>query len=204
MSDNSLCLAFGNVFANHIKLQIDLISGLELVEVGVFVGIRDNGHTATVFGYIKNSQAGSVDTQRSFFDNEILVFGRKLKVKQPTAALVFNANTFSNLVNMTLYQMPIEAIAEFHGAFQIDFSAYRPHAQCRFLKGLMHSGYRIDIVLDIHHGQTHPIVRQTLIDFELFCQGASNMEMEIVLFLFHLDKLAHRFDYPCKHRIEFV
>ena len=55
MSKNSLCLAFGDVFANHIKLQIDLVPGLELVEVGVFVGIRDNGHSATVFGYIKNS-----------------------------------------------------------------------------------------------------------------------------------------------------
>ena len=30
------------------------------------------------------------------------------------------------------------------------------------------------------------------------------MEMEIGLLFFHLDKLAHRFDYPCKHRIEFV
>ena len=55
MSDSKLALAFGDVFANHIKLQIDLVSGLELVEVGVFVGIWDNGHSATVFGYIKNS-----------------------------------------------------------------------------------------------------------------------------------------------------
>ena len=53
--DSKLALTFGNVFANHIKLQIDLVSGLELVEVGVLVGIRDNGHTATVLGYIKNS-----------------------------------------------------------------------------------------------------------------------------------------------------
>jgi hypothetical protein len=30
------------------------------------------------------------------------------------------------------------------------------------------------------------------------------MKMEIGLLLFHLDKLAHCFDYTCKHRIEFV
>jgi|GEM_PF-3824959 hypothetical protein len=49
MSDSELALAFGNVFPNHIKLEIDLVAHLKLMEIGVLVGILDNGYARSPF-----------------------------------------------------------------------------------------------------------------------------------------------------------
>ena len=57
---------FRNVFANHIKFQVHRISFLDLVEVGVFVGVGNDGHAELVFFRIHNSQARTVDGDGSF------------------------------------------------------------------------------------------------------------------------------------------
>ena len=169
----------------------------------MFIGIRNNGNTTTVFSYVKNSQTRAIDTQRSFLNHKTVIFGRKTKIKPPTATLIVDVYTFTNLIHMTLHQMTVEAITELHGTLQVDLSTLTPHAQCRFLKRFMHCRHSVHVTLNIHHCQTYAVVCQTLIDFELLCQNTSNMEMDIVLLLFHFDKLAHTFDYTSKHRSEF-
>ena len=59
------------VFSDDVKFDIDNGSLLDVLEVGMFVGIRDNGNREGVFLRIADSEACAVDSDGSFFYGQI-------------------------------------------------------------------------------------------------------------------------------------
>lgn len=63
-------LAAQNVFANHIKLQIDGIPFLQELQVGMRPGKRNDGNGEHGIGNIEGGQGNAVYTDAAFFNHQ--------------------------------------------------------------------------------------------------------------------------------------
>src|SRR5579871_1542595 len=73
----------GNIFSNNIKLKVYSISRKYLLHICVCECIGNDGNPKMFFGYIKNSKAYSIQTDRAFLNDQLSKFFRKFKTKFP-------------------------------------------------------------------------------------------------------------------------
>jgi hypothetical protein len=72
-----------DVFANDIKLKVYLIPNFQFMEVGMLIGIRDDGHRKfPVFG-IEAGKASAVDRNGTLLNCYISDVGIKREIKNP-------------------------------------------------------------------------------------------------------------------------
>ena len=86
-------MKFRNVFANHIKFQVHRISFLDLVEVGVFVGVGNDGHRKLILTRVNNGQADAIDTNGTFLYGDVVLILVILEVKKPASFSIINFGT---------------------------------------------------------------------------------------------------------------
>src|SRR5690606_16319730 len=122
-----------NIFTYDIKFEIDLTPHLELVEVGMFIGIGNNRNRKAAFERIEAGQARPVDRDRSFFHRDVSLSSIISKVKYPAAILFCYCINRSHLIDMTLYNVSIKSPVRRHTPFQVHLFPHCPLAQIGLL-----------------------------------------------------------------------
>src|SRR5690606_2415338 len=100
----------------------------------------------------------TINTGRAFFNHQ---WGKLLvepESTQPTTVLLFFANTYCYRINMSLYEMPIEAVAYFKASFQVYQVARFADTQVGLLERFFHRGYFVLIAHYFYYGKANTIM----------------------------------------------
>ncbi len=192
----------GDVLADDVELDIDDTALLDIFEVGFLVGVWDDADTDITFAVhdvgFADSEAYAVDANRALVHSEIaaayhiqtaVVFEAII----PTAVGFLHIDTACGLIDMPLDDMPVETLVEEHRAFDIDPVSLSEQPEVTALERLLHSGYGIEVSLDLHHREADTVVGDRLVDRERFMEWIAQRKMLIALFLLHPDDLRHGF-----------
>jgi len=118
----------------------------------MFVGVRDNGDTKSIFLRINHGQTGAINGNRSFFDSHVVGFRVIFKGKIPTSFGFADGHTSAYLIHMPLHNMSFQTIAQFHGAFLVQFITHVPLPYIGFQKGFLNGSNRVLIAFDGNDG----------------------------------------------------
>ncbi|EJX00661.1 hypothetical protein EVA_11234 [gut metagenome] len=80
--------------------------------------------------------------------------------------------------------MAIQASVHHHTTFHIHLITHFQQSEIRTFQGFLHGSHRIRIISKTHHRQTNPIMRDTLIYFQLADKRTFQCEMYIFLFFY--------------------
>ena len=99
------------ILADNIKLQVHYATNLKRMEVGMLIGIWDNGNLESIFSRITDRQTNSIHCNRTFVNSKISSFCHFrieciLECKIPAALCVIYSYTSSSLIYMSLNDMP--------------------------------------------------------------------------------------------------
>ena len=64
----------GDVFPDHIEFQVDFGAGDDGLDIGMLEGIGDDGDVKSVFFDVKDGEAGAIEADGAFFDDEVAEF----------------------------------------------------------------------------------------------------------------------------------
>ena len=153
----------------------------------MFVGIGYNGNLKTAGSGITNGKTHAIDRDRPFLDSRISLthhIGSRVIYKRviPTAIGLFHLRTPGCTIDMSLNDMPVETTVHKHTTFEIHFIAGFQQSQITAIERLLYRRYRIGISIDADNSQTHPVMCNTLIDFQFTGETARKSQMQIALF----------------------
>jgi alginate O-acetyltransferase complex protein AlgI len=119
----------GTVFSDHIEFQVDPGAGDDGLDIGVFEGIGDDGDIEFRFFYIENGQAGAVEADGAFFDDEVAEFFGEFEPEFPAAVEVFAFEADGGGVDVSLDDVAVEAAVHDQASFEVDEVAGLPVAE---------------------------------------------------------------------------
>lgn len=116
----------GNVFSDDVEFDIYLASGNDGLDIGMFIGIGNDGYVEFLLFDVKDGQADAVDGNRAFFDDQLAEFPGEFEPVFPAAAqgVLFQANGCR--VDMSLNDMAVQPSIHDETSFQIDLVSWFP------------------------------------------------------------------------------
>ena len=114
----------GNIFADDIKLQVNYRTYTHIVQVSMFIGVRNNSHRKAVSLRVNYRKADTVYTNGTFLYRYVALRSIVLKSIFPAALKPAKFSAGSRLVNMALHNVPIKAGIHLHAAFQVNQVAH--------------------------------------------------------------------------------
>ena len=192
-----------NIFSNHIEFQVDQAAGLDGLHIGMSERIGYDGHVKAGSFYIEDGEADAVEADGAFFDDEAGEFFREFETEFPAAVQVFSFGADRGGVDVSLYDVTVEAAVHDQASFQIDQVVPLPAFQVGLLEGFLDGRDPVGAVLYLFHGETDPVVRDALIYFQLSGYGGFDPEGTISAPGCCFPDFSERFDNTCKHGGEF-
>ena len=192
----------GEVLAEDVELDVDYGADRNILEVGVLVGIGDDAHGYIALAVLDigfaHSETDTVDADRTLVHTEVaalyhLPVGVVLKTIVPTAVRLTHLYATCGLVHVPLHDMPVEALVEEHGTFDIDPVALFERTEVGTVEGLLHSRDGIEVALRPDHREAHSVVRNRLVDTQRLRIGITEREMLVGLLGLNPDDLRHGF-----------
>lgn len=159
------------IFTDNIELQIYNTSYFKCMEIGMFVSIGNNGYLKSILRRITNCQTYSIYRYRTFIDGKITTLSHfwikiVFKGEIPAAFGVIYCHASSGLINMSLYDMPVQTSVHHHAALYINFITCLQQADIGPLNCFFHSGNRICTILNANYGQADAVMRYALVNFQ--------------------------------------
>jgi len=169
----------------------------------VFECIGDDGDVEFCFFHIEDSEADAIETNGSFFDDEVAEFFGKFKPEFPAAVEIAAMGAGGGGIDVTLDDMSIEPTVHAETLFEVDELACLPLAKGAFFERFADSRDAVVVVADLFDCQTDPVVGEALVDGQFAGKGGSNPEGFIRAFGFDRADLSECFDDSGKHVGEF-
>jgi hypothetical protein len=166
----------GYIFPDQIEFEVDDGPWHYGLDVGMLEGVGDDGDIEVGFLYVKDGQAGAVERDGAFFDNEVAEFFGELESVLPAAVERLSFGAGGGSVYMALDDMAIEAAVEGHAAFEVDEVIGLPGVKVGFIQGLEDGGYAVGIVPGFFYGQADAVVGDALVDLQLGREGGLDPE----------------------------
>lgn len=121
-------LQASNVLPDDVKLEIHAGSNLDVVEIRVLVGVRDDAHLERVIAGVANRQAHAVDGDTALVDTKIatlrhFAIGGILEGEAVAAVFVHLVDTNGCIVYMALDDVPVQTSVHHHRSLYVDFGA---------------------------------------------------------------------------------
>lgn len=194
----------GYVFSEDVKLKVDHRAHLDITEVGVCTGVRNDGHLESVVGGIADREGNAVYGYRPLVYREVsaprhvgieLVF----KLKVSTSVGIPHADATGCLVNMTLDDVPVQPPVHRHGAFHIDGVSNLEEPQIRAVEGFFHGCNGIGVVRDSYYGETYAVMGDALVNFQFVHKRTSQGEIDVALRFIDCREDGHFFYDTAKH-----
>lgn len=174
-----------NIFAEDIELKVDTVAGAEGSEVGVLESVRYDGYAEVSGGGIADGEANPVDCDGSFLDGEVALCFELARYAvcecEDMAAVDFgDAVADGGAVDMSLYDVSVEAAVDFHGALEIDAVAGPEVAEIASAERLVDGSDGVSGVgMKLYDGKAHAVVSYRLVDGELIGKAAFYTEMAV-------------------------
>jgi len=191
-------LQASNVLPDDVKLEIHAGSYLDVVEIRVLVGVRDDAHLERVIAGVANRQAHAVDGDTALVDAKIatlrhFAIGGIFEGEAVAAVFVHLVDTNGCIVYMTLDDVPVQTSVHHHRSLYVDLGTYAPFSEVTALECFVHGRYDILVARLTDDGQANSIVCHALIDAQFGCKVTLECEMHIFLFFFDAHYACHRF-----------
>src|SRR5574343_300801 len=129
------------IFPHHVKFQIYPTPHFQLLNIRMFVCVRNDGNGKSIFGNIKDRETDAIQTDGSFFYDQWGEFLGEGETELPAAVHRLCFDTSAGGIYMPLNHMPVEAAIPLQASFQIYGIARFPVAQSGFKKGFLNGGY---------------------------------------------------------------
>jgi len=125
----------------------------------MFEGIGNDSDRKGRLAYIEAGKTDTIDSDGSFFNNQVGEVFWKFKAIEPAAVLVFPRKAGTGRVNMSLNHVAIKASACQQTSFQVEQGSGCPLAAGSFFQGFQDGGHPVLTVLDFLYRQANSIVR---------------------------------------------
>ena len=123
-----------DILANDVKLDVHTASHLEGMEVGVLVGVGDDGHLEGIVRRVAHRQAHPVHRHRTLVHGQVSAT-RHLSVKRifegevPASLRIVDGNALCRLVHMALHDVSVQPSVHHHRALHIHLVAHAEQPQ---------------------------------------------------------------------------
>jgi len=154
----------GDVFTDDIEFKIYGVSGQNGLNVGMFEGIRDDGHVEFRSFGIEEGKTDAIEADGAFFDDQGAEFFGEFEAELPGAVCVVTVDADGGGIDVPLDDMPIEAAIHDHATFEIDEAAGLPVPEVCFFQGFIYGGNAVEVVADGFNGQAGAVVGYALVD----------------------------------------
>ena len=178
-----------DVFADDVELEVDDAADFDLVEVGVFVGVGDDGHLEAVILRVAYGEAHAVDRYRALLDGHV-AFGGHLGVEVVdegvVAAAIDQVDSFATgcLVYVALHDVSVEAAVHEHAALEVHLVAYLERAQIGAVESLLYGGDGVAVAVDVDHGEAYAVVCDALVYLQFVRERTLEREVQIAVIVF--------------------
>ena len=148
----------GHIFSDHIEFQVDPGTGSNGLDIGMIVSVWNDGDIEFGFFHVKDGQAGAVEADGAFFDEEMAEFFGEFEPEFPAAVQVAAFETDGGGVDVSLDDMAVETAVHDEASFQIDEVAGLPVAEVGFFKGFFDGGDAVEVVFYFFDGEANAVV----------------------------------------------
>jgi hypothetical protein len=169
----------------------------------MFEGIGDDGDVEFCLFYIEDGEAGAVEADRAFFDDQVAEFFGEFEGKLPTAVEFAAFEAGGGGVDMALDDVAVKAAVHDQASLEVDEIAGLPGVQICLFEGFFDGCYAVEVVFELFYGQTDAVMGNALVDPEFGGDGGFDPECFIGAVGFDGLYFAERFDYSCKHACKF-
>jgi len=108
------------IAGEHIGFDIDAPADGVVGKKGVFEGVGDDGEAKAIFENIVDGEADAVDGDGTFWDDVFDILCRDGDVKIGSVGEFFDFGDGADCVDVPLYDVPFEAVAQLHGGLHVD------------------------------------------------------------------------------------
>ena len=176
------------VLPYDVKLKVHHGAFNDVVEVGEFVGVGDDGDLEAVALAVAYSKAGAVDGDAALLHGDIAFACHRwvnvvVEGVIPAAVGLAHTGTGGGLVHMTLHDVSVKAAVHEHTALHVHLIAYFEQPEVAAVERLLNGGDSVGAVAwEFHHCEAHTVVRYALIYFQLIHKAALERDVEITFF----------------------
>jgi hypothetical protein len=192
-----------DIFPDDIEFEIDEAAGLYGLNIGMFEGIGYDGHVEAGFFYVENGEADAVEADGAFFNDKGSEFFGEFEPEFPAAFKVFSFRADGGGIDVSLYDVAIEAAVHYKASFQVHQVSPLPAFQVGLLKGFFDGCDPMGAILYLFYGETDAIMGNALIYFQFFRDGGFDPEGAIGAPGCCFPDFSERFYNSCKHGGEF-
>lgn len=157
---------FRQIFADNVEFEIDEVAGLEVLKIGVFKGVWNDGNGKPIFGRLHHRQTDAVDTNRAFVHQNPALAGRIFQLEIPAPVPVFDSGHDTCRIHMPLYDVPVQTSVRRHRAFEIDHFSNCPSLQIGAFQRFLDRSNGMRPIFQSDHRQADAVVAQTLVYFQ--------------------------------------
>ncbi len=193
----------GDVFSYHVEFQVDAGARDHGLDIGVVVRIGDDGDIEFRSFDIKNGQAGAVDADGAFFNDQVAEFFGEFEAIFPAAIEVAALETDGSGVYVSLDDMAVEAAVHDQASFEVDEVSGLPVAEIGLFECFFNRGDAVEGILYFFDGEASAVVGYALVNGQLLGEGGfypkcfvGALDLDGVYF-------SERFDDSGKHRGKF-
>ena len=102
-------------------------------------------------------------------------------------------------VDVSLDHVAVDAVPHLGTALQIEHMTHLHLAEVRLLQGLVDRRDRVDVPVQVHHREAHPIVGHALVDLQLGGERRLHVQMDVGALLAEPHQFSLRFNDACEH-----
>src|SRR5690606_28826985 len=120
-----------------------------------------------------------IDADRALFDHQACEPFGEAEMKQMAAIPLLPPRTKPGNIYMALHHMAVQPVAQLHRSLQVKLPAYQPMGKVGLLQRFIYCRYRMTVRIAGHYGKTYAIVRDRLVDLQLFADAALYSKMTV-------------------------
>ena len=121
-------------------------------------GIGDDGDVEAVFFDVEDREAGAVEADGAFFDDEVAEFFGEFEAIFPAAVEVAPLETEGSGVYVSLDDVPVEAAVHDEASFQVDEVSGLPVAEIGLFECFFDGGDAVEVVFCFFDGETNAVM----------------------------------------------
>ena len=194
---------FGDVFSEYIELEVHHASLFKILEVGMLVGVWNNGHREGAIAGIDYREADAIYANGALLDGDISFQGIVVEGEYFAAIHVGNIGADGSLVHMPIHQMAIQPSIHQHASLEVDRVTDLYNSQVCFQQGFFDGCNGIKLFFDAIHSEADAVVGNTLVYLQLLNKGSMNMEFQVGMQVFNMLDYPYGFDDSCEHIVLF-
>jgi hypothetical protein len=166
----------------------------------VLVSIGDDGDIEFGLLYIEYGQAGAVEADGTFFDDQVAEFFGEFEGEFPTAVEFAAFQAGSGGVDMSLDDVAVKPAIHDQASFEVDEIAGLPGVKIGLFESFFDGRNAVEVVFDLFHGQADAVMGNALVDPEFGGNGGPDPECFIGAFCLYGFDFSEGFDDSCKHK----